>query len=188
MIDRGNFATKTTAPTVEVSIGRATSLTRSRWLAFAWAERRRRRRDQSAARSAPSGSASGPTSDSPGLISSSTDSRRDPGTRGDDAIPPVMGGVFTFHCRLRRMEGLPGRARSAEKWRRTGPVPHSFPGRSTPLCRRHLERCAAPSRKDYDNLAHIVLPPFEEIFCDGERDGRFPIAPMKVRLKNLESE
>lgn len=39
----------------------------------------------------------------------------------------------------------------------------------TPLSLDISVRGAGPGRKDYDNLAHDLLPPFEEIFCAGRR-------------------
>jgi len=39
----------------------------------------------------------------------------------------------------------------------------------TPLALDISVRGAGTGRKDYDNLAHVVLPPFEEIFCEGQR-------------------
>jgi hypothetical protein len=39
----------------------------------------------------------------------------------------------------------------------------------TPLSLDISVRGAGPGRKDHDNLAHLLLPPFEKIFCAGRR-------------------
>jgi hypothetical protein len=39
----------------------------------------------------------------------------------------------------------------------------------TPLSLDISVRGAGRGRKDYDNLAHVILPPFEAIFCAGQR-------------------
>jgi hypothetical protein len=85
---------------------------------------------------------------------------------------PVMAGVFYVP--------LPPNTKGGPNWSQT--VRHEMEAHQTklgihgrrldldtPLSLDISVRGAGAGRKDYDNLAHLLLPPFEEIFCAGRR-------------------
>lgn len=83
---------------------------------------------------------------------------------------PVMAGVFYLP--------LPTETKGGPAWPRTvrdQMGAHRAKARilarplDTPLSLDISVRGAGPGRKDYDNLAHVLLLPFEDIFCAGRR-------------------
>lgn len=83
---------------------------------------------------------------------------------------PIMAGVFYLPLPP-ETKGAPDWSQSVRREMEAHRAKIQLLGRplDTPLSLDISVRGAGSGRKDYDNLAHIVLPPFEEIFCGGRR-------------------